>query len=97
MTTMYNPPHPGEIIKSCYLEVLNISGRDLAYQVHVAPSTMSRVINGTAKVTPEMALRLSKALGRSPKSWLNLQDNYDLFHAEQKLSLDNITRVKVPA
>ena len=64
--SMYNPPHPGKFISGIYLEPNNISGRVLAEKLGVAASTLSRVLNGTSRVTPEMALRLSNSIGRSP-------------------------------
>ncbi|WP_414718423.1 HigA family addiction module antitoxin [Stutzerimonas nosocomialis] len=71
--SMHNPPRPGEFITDIYLEPNGISGRELAEKLGVAPSTVSRVLKGTSRVTPEMALRLSIALGRSPESWLAMQ------------------------
>jgi len=56
-----------------------ISGRELAEKLGVASSTLSRVLKGSSHVTPEMALRLSVALGRSPESWLAMQDAYSLW------------------
>ena len=87
---MYNPPHPGEFITGVFLEPNNISGRELAQQLAVAPSTLSRVLSGASRVTPEMALRLSKALGRSPESWLAMQDTYDLWQARQSVDLSAV-------
>ena len=58
---------------------------ELAGRLGVAPSTLSRVLRGASGVTPEMALRLSKALGRSPESWLALQSNHDLWHAKRRI------------
>ena len=72
--TMHNPPHPGEFINEVYLEPNGISGRELAATLGVAPSTLNRVLRGNNAVSPEMALRLSIALGRSPESWLAMQD-----------------------
>ncbi len=91
---MYNPPHPGEFITNIYLEPNGISGRELATKLDVAPSTLSRVLNGTSRVTPDMALRLSKALGRSPESWLAMQDNHDLWVARRRANLRNVTKLK---
>jgi len=65
--TMHNPPHPGEFIIEVYLEPNGISGREVAEKLDVAPSTLSRVLKGSSRITPEMALRLSKSLGRSPE------------------------------
>jgi len=90
---MHNPPHPGEFIAGVYLEQAGLSGRDLARRLDVAPSTLSRVLNGSARVSPEMALRLSKALGRSPESWLAMQDAHDLWLARQTLDLAGVTRI----
>jgi addiction module HigA family antidote len=84
---MYNPPHPGEFISGVYLEPFGVSGRDLAKRLDVSPSTLSRVLSGASRVTPEMALRLSKALGRSAESWLAMQDAHDLWVARQNLDL----------
>ena len=65
---MHNPPHPGEFISSVYLEPNGISGRELAAKLGVAASTLNRVLTGASGISPEMALRLSKSLGRSPES-----------------------------
>ena len=87
---MHNPPHPGEFIMSAYLEPLGISCRQLASHLDVAPSTLNRVIKGKSAVSPEMALRLSKVLGRSPESWLTMQDNYELWQARKRINLSKI-------
>lgn len=78
---MHAPPHPGEFITEVYLEPFGISGRELAEKLDIAPSTLSRLLKGSSRVTPDMALRLSKALGRSPESWLAMQGAYDLWLA----------------
>lgn len=87
---MHNPPHPGKFISEVYLEPFGVSGRELAVQLDVAASTLSRVLNGTSRVTPEMALRLSKALGRSAESWLTMQDAHDLWVARRRLDLGRV-------
>jgi len=84
---MHNPPHPGEFILATYMEPYGLSCRYLAEQLNVAASTLSRVLKKQSGVSPEMALRLSKALGRSPESWLSMQDKYDLWQAKKILSL----------
>jgi len=94
---MHNPPHPGEFITGVYLEPNNISGRELAEKLGVAASTLSRVLNGSSRVSPEMALRLSKALGRSPESWLAMQDAHDLWLARQQVDLKNVRRLELAA
>jgi antitoxin HigA-1 len=81
---MHNPPHPGEVIEGLYLEPFNVSARAIAAQLGVSPSTFARVVAGKSSVSPDMAIRLSKVLGQSPESWLQLQINHDLWMAEQQ-------------
>ena len=90
---MHNPPHPGEFIREVYLKPNGITGRQLAAKLGVSPSTLNRVLKGNSGVSPEMALRLSKALGRSPESWLAMQDNRDLWQARQTVNLDTVERI----
>ena len=92
--SMHNPPHPGEFIDEVYLKPFGLSSRFLAQKLGVAPSTINRVIKKQSSVSPEMALRLSKAIGRSPESWLTMQDNYDLWQARQTVDLDQIQKVE---
>jgi addiction module HigA family antidote len=92
--TMYDPPHPGEFIEEVYMKPFGLSGRFLAEKLAVSPSTFSRILKKQSSVTPEMALRLSIALGRTPESWLAMQDNYDLWQIRQKTSFDNVRRVE---
>lgn len=94
---MHNPPHPGEFIAQIYLEPNNLSGRELAAKLGVAASTLNRVLMGSSRISPEMALRLSKALGRSPESWLAMQSNHDLWQAKQRLKLGNVGKVRLTA
>lgn len=93
---MHNPPHPGEFIREVYLEPLGISYRTVAAKLKVAPSTFNRLINGQSNISSEMALRLSKTLGRSPESWLIMQNNFNLWHARQRLNLDRVEKLRVP-
>ena len=94
---MYNPPHPGEFIIDIYLEPNGISGRELAAKLDVAASTLSRILKGTSRITPEMALRLSKAIGRTPESWLAMQDSHDLWVARQHVNLQRVGKLKLAA
>jgi len=91
---MYDPPHPGEFIRELYLEGAGLSVRRVAAAIKISPSTFTRILNGKSSVTPEMALRLAKTLGRSPKSWLALQNNYALWQTHQCFTLwESITGV----
>ena len=95
--SMHDPPHPGEFIAEVYLEPNSISSRELAVRLGVSASTLHRVINGMSAISPAMALRLSKALGRSPESWLAMQSNYDLWQARQVVKLDKIDKIELSA
>ena len=92
--SMHNPPHPGEFITSIYMEPHNMSCHYLASQLGVAASTLNRVLKGKSAVSPEMALRLSKVLGRTPESWLSMQDSYELWRARKKINLSDIQPLK---
>ena len=76
------PTHPGKIIKEDYLEPLTISIKDMALALGVSRKTLSKIINERGAITPEMALRLSRAFETTPELWLNLQKKYDLWQAE---------------
>lgn len=90
-----NKACPGEFIAQVYLEPNNLSGRELAAKLGVAASTLNRILVGSSRISPEMALRLSKALGRSPESWLAMQSNYDLWQAKQHLELSKVGKVRL--
>ncbi len=94
---MHNPPHPGEFITEVYLEPHDISGRALASKLDVSPSTLSRVLNGSSRISPEMALRLSKAIGRTPESWLAMQDAHDLWVARKSVNLQRVGKLRLAA
>lgn len=91
---MFNPPHPGEFIQATYLEPLGLSCRALAENLSVSPSTLNRILKKRSGVSPEMALRLSKALGRSPESWLAMQDSHDLWQARKQVNLSEVRKVQ---
>ena len=95
--SIHNPQHPGEFIKNTYLEPLGYSCRYLSAKLNVASSTLNRILKGQSGITPEMALRLSKAVGRTPESWLAMQDNYDLWQARQNINLGNVHSVSFVA
>jgi len=94
---MHNPPHPGEFIREVYITPFGLSVRKVAQSLSVSPSTLNRLLNGESNISPEMALRLSKALGRSPESWLAMQDHYDLWHARKRVSLKQVKKLKLSA
>lgn len=95
--TMHNPPHPGVFIRQIYLEPHQLSVRALADSLGVAPSTVTRIISGHSAISPEMALRLAKALGQSAESWLAMQHNYDLWQARQTTDLTRVKAIEFAA
>lgn len=80
---MYNPPHPGEIIKKLCLEPLGLSVTEAAKALGVSRKTLSSILSGRTGISPEMAIRLSIAFDTTPEGWLNQQIQYDLWQAEQ--------------
>ena len=94
---MHNPPHPGEFIAATYMEPFGLSCRFLAAKLDVAASTLNRVVKLQSGVSPEMALRLSKALGRTPESWLAMQHAYDLWQAKKRVRLNRVSKVDLSA
>jgi antitoxin HigA-1 len=85
MTRMYNPPHPGDVLKDGVFADGVVSVTDAAAALGVTRVSLSRVLNGKAGVSAEMAVRLGKWLGTGPESWINMQAQYDLWKAEQAL------------
>lgn len=83
-TRMHNPPHPGEVLQDTVLAKGRISVSELARKLGVSRVALSRVVNGNAGVSADMALRLAAALGTSAESWLQMQAAYDLWHASKK-------------
>lgn len=92
---MYNPPHPGEFIYATYMEPFGLSCRFLASKLGVAASTLNRILKSQSSISPSMALRLSTVIGRSPESWLALQDAYDLWQVKQNINLDSIHKLEL--
>jgi len=90
---MFNPPHPGEIIKELCLEPLGVSVTAAAKALGVSRKTLSTILNGRAGISPEMAIRLSIAFETSAESWLNQQSQYDLWQAEQTRDSLHVSRL----
>jgi addiction module HigA family antidote len=81
---MHNPPHPGEVIREFCLEPLDLTVTSAAEGLGVSRKTLSELLNGRAGISPEMAIRLSKAFGGSPESWLTQQMQYDLWRLRKR-------------
>ena len=93
----HKPMHPGEFIARVYLEPFDLGSNELARKLKVSPGLISRLVNGKTDVSPAMALKLSKVLGRSPESWLLGQDNYNLWLARQQIDLSQYESIQFVA
>jgi addiction module HigA family antidote len=91
---MKNPPHPGRIVRQECLAPLDLSVTDAAQRLGVNRNTLNNLVNGRAGISPEMAVRLSKAFGSTPRTWLGMQMDYDLARAEAQA--DSIQVEPVP-
>ena len=80
---MNNPPHPGETVRKDCIEPLDLTVTEAAEGLGVSRKHLSALVNGRAGISPNMAIRLSKAFGGSPESWLRQQMQYDLRQAEE--------------
>lgn len=81
----YNPPHPGEVLWGLDMQPAGLTINAVAERLGVDRKTISRIINGHAGITAEMAILLGKAFNTTPDLWLNMQQNYDLWQAGQRI------------
>ena len=88
------PLHPGEIVKEVCIDSTGLTVADVAKKLGIDRTTFSRLINGHAGISPEMALRLSMALGTTPKIWLNLQRDFELWKAEKYRNKLHVEKIK---
>jgi len=88
--TMENPPHPGEIVRDLCIEPLGLTITQAAKGLGITRKTLSLLVNGHTGISPEMAVRLSKAFGRSPESWLELQSRYNLAQISKQATRINV-------
>ena len=91
MSGLFNPPHPGRILKES-LDYLGISTRRFARDIGVSPSMVAKVLKEEAPIRPELAIRISAAMpGPSPEVWLSIQASYDLWQLRDRLDVSSIT------
>lgn len=90
---MHNPPHPGKIVKKALIEALGLTITEASRQLGVGRLTVSNLIHEKAGISPEMAVRLSIALGTSSEMWANMQTLYDLWQAEKKRKKLKVRRI----
>lgn len=85
----HSPMHPGTFIKRVYLEPFNVGSNELARRLQVSTGLVSRILNEKTDVSPAMAIKLSKVLGRSAESWVLMQGNFNLWKARKEIDLDD--------
>ena len=91
---MHSPPHPGEVLMELCIEPLGLSITKAADALGVSRKTLSAIVNARAGISPEMAIRLSKAFDTSAESWLNQQVQYDLWMAGRNTSKLKVRRLR---
>ncbi len=89
--------HPGIFIKRVYVKPFDIGLDELANKLLATPDSIQRLLDGNEDVSPTMALKLSKVLGRSPESWLIMRDNYNLWQARKERDLNSLERFSFAA
>ena len=94
---MKNPPHPGRIVRQECLEPLGLSVTDGAKALGVSRNALSELVNERRGISPEMAIRLSKAFGSSPEVWAGLQFDYDMAQAMKQADRIKVQRVSTSA
>lgn len=90
---MHNPPHPGEVVRELCLKPLGLTVTEAAKALGVSRKALSDLLNGKAGISPVMAIRLAKAFGTTPESWLEQQMQYDLWQAQQKADTIQVRRL----
>jgi addiction module HigA family antidote len=91
---MKNPPHPGQLVREECIKPLGLTVTDAARALGVTRQALNNVVNERAGISPEMAIRLSKAFGSSPEVWLGMQMDYDLAQAEKEAHRIKVRRLR---
>jgi addiction module HigA family antidote len=91
---MYNPPHPGEVIRESCIDALVLSVTDAAKALGVTRKSLSELLNGKAGLSPIMAIRLEQVFGGTADAWVRLQAQYDLWQAREKTKTLKLKRLK---
>ena len=89
---MYDPPHPGEHLREDWIKPLGLTITRTAEILGVARKTVDAIVNGRAGISPEMAIRISKAFGGNPDVWLRMQMDYDLWQAQKNADRIDVKR-----
>ena len=91
------PSHPGEYLREMVFPALGVSQTELAQRLGISRQTLIRLLHARQSITPEMALRLGKVVGSTPRLWLGLQQQHDLWHAERKIDVGALKPITAPS
>ncbi len=94
---LFQPSHPGKMIRQNFLEPLSLTMTDLASAMDVSVSSISRIVNEKSEMTADMALRLSYVLGIDAKTWMHMQALYSLHIAEKKFTSGSLVKLNFPS
>lgn len=92
---MFNPPHPGTILLEDYIKPLQFTVTEFALKLGTSRKNLSEIVNGKCNISPEMALKIEKATKSRAGFWLDMQQEYDLWHARQTVNLDNVQVIEM--
>jgi len=88
------PSHPGSILRELFIKERGLTITEVADGLGIARGNLSAIVNERAGISPELAIKLSVAFGNTPQFWVNLQKNYELWQAEQKVDRSRIRHFK---
>ncbi|WEK36016.1 MAG: HigA family addiction module antitoxin [Candidatus Pseudobacter hemicellulosilyticus] len=91
------PSHPGTILREIFMQERNLTVTELAEGLGMTRANLSAILNMRAGISPEVAVKLSEAFGNTAQFWINLQTNYELWHAEKKVKRSAIRHFRLPA
>lgn len=94
MIVLAGPSHPGRVLKDLYLDPLNMSAGALANHIEMSSAQLVHLVRGDVAMTADMAVRLARFFGNSAEYWMNLQRNYDLDRARQRVNVARIVPLK---
>jgi antitoxin HigA-1 len=90
------PLHPGEILREDYIKERGLTVTEVAKGLGIARANLSAIVNERAGISPELAVKLSEAFGNTAQFWVNLQKNYELWHAERRVNRAIIQHFNLP-
>jgi addiction module HigA family antidote len=91
------PAHPGAILRELFMKERNLTVTELAKGLKMTRANLSAIVNERAGISPELAVKLSEAFGNKAEFWVNLQNNYEMWHAEKRVNRSAISHFPLPS